>query len=115
MTSNIHSYLQASTVDIQQIPIIDIEPLINRSDPQKVADQIGAVCEEIGFLYIKNHGIKKDLMEKINKYSQEFFSLPLEEKNKINIINSGAALRGYIPMYGENVDPSYTKDIQGMF
>ncbi|MFD2883888.1 hypothetical protein ACFS4T_19115 [Pseudomonas lini] len=34
-----------------------------------------------------------------------FFKLPFEEKNKLNVVNSGLTLRGYIPMYAEKRRP----------
>ena len=107
--------LHSKTVSFSEIPIVDVGPLIDGSDPQKVADKIGHICENIGFLYIKNHGVAKELVEAVYAQTEAFFDLPLAEKDKLNIINSGQTLRGYIPMYGENVDPENTRDFKECF
>jgi len=113
--TRIDSSLQSKTTSFSEIPVIDVAPLIDGSDPQKVADQLAFVCENIGFLYIKNHGVDKQLIADMYQLTQQFFALPLEEKQKLNIINSGQTMRGYIPMYGENVDPDNTKDFKEVF
>ena len=115
MTTNIHEYLKAQETNVDDIPVIDVSTLIDGSDPQSVAEKIGHVCENLGFLYIINHGVDKELMAKVKSYTEAFFALPLEEKQRLNIVNSGPTLRGYIPMYGENVDPEYTKDFKECF
>ena len=47
--------------------------------------------------------------------TQAFFDLPLAAKEKLNIIHSGPTLCGYIPFYGENVDPQNTHDFKECF
>lgn len=115
MTVELHSYLNAQQTDADSIPVVDVSTLIDGSDIQSVADQIGHVCENLGFLYIVNHGVSADLMQRMKAYTERFFDMPLAEKDKLNIVNSGPALRGYIPMYGENVDPEYTQDYKECF
>ncbi len=44
---------------------------------------IGKAYEEIGFVAVKNHGISDDLIADLYKYVQQFFSLPLEQKEDI--------------------------------
>lgn len=115
MNTAIDSSLISKTTSFNEIPIVDIAKLVDGSDPQSVAKEIGYICENIGFLYIKNHGVDKVLVEQVYQMAEQFFALPIEEKEKLNIINSGQTLRGYIPMYGENVDPENTKDFKECF
>lgn len=115
MTVDIHSYLNAEITDANSIPVIDVSTLMDGTDPQSVADKISYVCENLGFLYIVNHGVSKELMDRVKSYTEKFFDLPLEEKEKLNIVKSGETLRGYIPMFGENVDPEYTQDFKECF
>src|SRR3546814_20699450 len=41
--------------------------------------------------------------------------MPFDKKNMMNVVNSGPTLRGYIPMYAENVDPENTRDFKECF
>jgi isopenicillin N synthase-like dioxygenase len=58
------------------------------------AKQLQDVCHNIGFFYIKNHGIDPNLIDSMMSISEEFFHLPLSEKNKINIATT-TNFRGY--------------------
>ena len=115
INSHIDSRLASKKISFSEIPIIDISPLIDGSDPQKVAKELAYICENIGFLYVKNHGVDKQLIKDVYALTEQFFALPLEQKDKLNIIQSGQTLRGYIPMYGENVDPDNTRDFKEVF
>ncbi len=107
--------LSSKQTSFNEIPLIDISSLIDGSDPQAVADQIGNVCENVGFFYVKNHGIDRDLVQRMYQMTQKFFDLPLEDKSTLDVANSGETLRGYIPLYGENVDPENTRDVKEAF
>ena len=51
--------VQAKIVDGAAIPVVDFEPF-HDGDPsgkRRVAAEIGAACEEIGFFYLRGHGI----------------------------------------------------------
>ncbi|MGB0943012.1 MAG: isopenicillin N synthase family dioxygenase [Marinomonas sp.] len=113
--SQFDSRLESKSTSFNEIPIIDLAKLIDGSDPMAVAKEIGDVCENVGFLYIKNHGVNKQLIKKAYAQAQAFFDLPLAQKQALNIVNSGQTLRGYIPMYGENVDPENTRDFKECF
>ncbi|MFD1383884.1 isopenicillin N synthase family dioxygenase [Rhodanobacter aciditrophus] len=115
MSTRVDSYLSAQETNFNEIPVIDLSTLIDGTDIESVAKKIGEVCENIGFLYIVNHGVNEQLMEKVKNYTEIFFDLPLEEKQKLNIERSGETLRGYIPMFGENVDPNHTQDFKECF
>ena len=107
--------LASKQLSFSEIPLIDIAPLLNGDDPQGVARQIGNSCEQVGFFYIRNHGVSRTLIERFYTVTRQFFALPFESKNRLNIVNSGPTLRGYISMYGENVDPGNTRDFKECF
>lgn len=98
-----------------EIPIIDVSRLLDGIDPQGVADEIGAACEQVGFFYVRNHGVPSDLVERMYRATEEFFELPFEAKQRLNVAHSGPTLRGYVPTYGENVDPTNTRDFKECF
>lgn len=107
--------LASKQTSFNEIPMIDIAPLIDDSDPQSVARKIGEACEKVGFFYVKNHGVAKELVERMYQLTRQFFDFPFDVKNSLNVVNSGPTLRGYIPMYGENVDPENTRDFKECF
>ncbi|MEG5263999.1 2OG-Fe(II) oxygenase family protein [Pseudomonas sp. JDS28PS106] len=115
MGSNANRSLESKTTSFHEIPVVDLAPLLDGSDPQKVSREIGYICENIGFLYIKNHGVPKSLIQDAYKLTAELFALPYEDKEKLSIVNYGEIFRGYIPMYTENADPKNTKDFKECF
>lgn len=107
--------LVSKEISFSEIPIIDVSPLIDGSAPQQVAEQIRHVCENVGFMYIRNHGVEQELIERMYALSKQFFDLPRTAKDRLNVVNSGPTLRGYIPFYAENVDPDNTRDFKECF
>eukprot|EP01112_Ceratiomyxa_fruticulosa_P013114 TRINITY_DN3669_c0_g1_i3.p1 TRINITY_DN3669_c0_g1~~TRINITY_DN3669_c0_g1_i3.p1 ORF type:complete len:273 (-),score=56.64 TRINITY_DN3669_c0_g1_i3:594-1412(-) len=91
--------------DFQHIPIIDIGAFFNGTpeEQHKVAKEISTVCEKVGFFYVINHGVKKELIDKIKVEMKNFFSLPYPEKEKINKKFSTNA-RGYFGIAEESLD-----------
>jgi len=110
MTTVLEQSTQSKKTNFDDIPVVDIGSLVDGSDIDSVANKLRFVCENIGFLYVKNHGVEQKLIDDMFNITQQFFSLPIAEKNKIHIKNSNLTLRGYIGMYEENVDPENTKD-----
>jgi isopenicillin N synthase-like dioxygenase len=107
--------LASKHIAFNEIPVIDVAPLVDGSDAAIVAQQIGQACEKVGFFYIKNHGVDQSLVDTMYAMTKAFFDLPYDVKNKLNVVNSGQTLRGYIPMYAENVDPANTRDFKECF
>ncbi|MEM7280742.1 MAG: 2OG-Fe(II) oxygenase family protein [Pseudomonadota bacterium] len=115
MSAKIDQRLQSETIPFQEIPIVDISTVVDGSDLHSVARQIGRSCEKVGFVYLKNHGVSKKLIGEMYDMSRQFFALPQHAKDAIHIARSGPTLRGYIPEYGENVDPDNTRDYKEVF
>jgi isopenicillin N synthase-like dioxygenase len=115
VTGATDSRLASRHTAFSEIPIIDIAPLFDGSDPEGVARKIGDVCEKVGFFYVKNHGVPLDLVERMYSATRQFFELPLETKERLHVANSGPTLRGYIPPYGENADPKNSRDLKEVF
>ncbi|RZC52578.1 hypothetical protein C5167_021007 [Papaver somniferum] len=67
----------------QTVPIIDLQkllspvPIIGESE----LDQLHSACKEWGFFQVVNHGIDILLVEKLKSETQDFFNLPMDEKN----------------------------------
>ncbi|MDV7270144.1 2-oxoglutarate and iron-dependent oxygenase domain-containing protein [Thioclava sp. A2] len=114
-TALLDDALCAERVSFDRIPVVDLAPLLDGSDPMKVAKEIRWAFTNAGFMYVKNHGVAQDLVDRTFAQSRAFFDLPLEEKMKLHVGNSGTTLRGYIEVFGENTDPGKTKDLKECF
>jgi len=111
----VDSRLASKQTAFEEIPLIDISALVDGSNPESVAKEIGKACAEVGFFYVKNHGIDQQLIDQMYAATKEFFDLPMDAKQRLNVANSGLTLRGYIPPYAENADPKNTKDFKEAF
>ncbi|ONK73542.1 uncharacterized protein A4U43_C04F32710, partial [Asparagus officinalis] len=80
-------------------------PLIDLSSPDRAstAKSIREACLEHGFFYLINHGIEKETLDRVFAESKKFFSLPLDEKMKLEHSKDHT---GYTPMCSETLDPS---------
>jgi len=92
-----------------QIPIIDVSALISLKSSVQERKNVGIAIHKasthIGFFYIKGHGFSSNETDQILDLQTKFFNLPLNEKNKINMINSDT-FRGY-QNTGTNVTLGY--------
>src|SRR5438309_771389 len=68
-----------------EIPVIDIAPFLGADSAGKarVVAQVKDACEGIGFFSIVGHGVPDGPIEQIRELSNDFFDLPLEEKQKV--------------------------------
>lgn len=66
------------------IPTVDISGFDHGdiSARRRVVDEVGAACEQTGFLVVTGHDVPAALIEEMYASSAEFFSLPLEEKRR---------------------------------
>ncbi|KAJ0965364.1 hypothetical protein J5N97_026502 [Dioscorea zingiberensis] len=96
--------------DFQTIPIIDIGPLLDKSDDPKMAEDKQALevvrlldeaCKVAGFFYVKGHGIPDSLIKEVRDATRKYFALPYEEKIKIKM-TPASGYRGY-QRVGENI------------
>ena len=71
----------SSTVD-QFIPVIDISPLQDGSNPTAVAQALLAASQNLGFIYINGHGIPDDVIATARARAFDFFRSP-EKKNDV--------------------------------
>ncbi len=78
-----------------EIPIIDIRNLHSEkpSDIKKITNDFIDAYSTLGFSYIINHGINKNIIRDVFDASMEFHALPIKEKNKIEL---NALHRGFI-------------------
>ena len=73
---------------------------------ERIAKEIGRACRDIGFFYVRNHGIPAELTDGIFGASQSFFALPAETKDELSIAKSKHN-RGYVGMAAERLDSKH--------
>jgi len=106
--------LAGQLVAFDEIPVIDLAPLIDGSDEAAVAAALGRAAETVGFLYVRNHGVPQDLIDGMFAAAKAFFDQPEAEKARFHIRNSSVH-RGYFPLFEENTDPGLTADLKEGF
>jgi isopenicillin N synthase-like dioxygenase len=105
----------AFSCTLTQIPIIDFAPFIqgDAAARQKVAQQIYAACHEIGFMYLRNSGISKLLLDRLLIQSQQFFDLPVAQKEQV--ARSPETNCGYVGFQKERLDAAKLWDLKEAF
>src|SRR6266540_4625183 len=100
----------------EAIPVIDLsswstEDIVIR---KRLAQSVNTVCREVGFMYVKNHGISQSEIDQVFKEARRFFSLPNEKKLELHYMQTGGH-RGYLPMGVESTDPTANADLKEGF
>ena len=81
------------------IPVIDFSPMLS-SKPEKrreIAPEIRKACMEVGFFYLKNHGIPNAVTRRAHQAMRRYFALPREEKLKQHYLTTPNH-RGYVAL-----------------
>ncbi len=78
-----------------EVPQIDAGPLFDRDIPSATAGELACACEEVGFFYVRNHGIPGALIEDMRREASLFFKRPMSEKMLIKL---DQRMRGYLPL-----------------
>lgn len=79
------------------IPVVDFAQWTDSDGPNRlrIAKEIVAACQKVGFVYIVNHSLSVSLLDEAFHWSQLFFDLPQEEKLKAPHPEGWAVHRGY--------------------
>ena len=80
-----------------KIPVIDYGPYF-AGEPgalERLAEQVRYACENVGFLYVLNHGVPQEIIDRGFAASRRFHALPLEEKLNLRLNQNNI---GYMPM-----------------
>jgi len=78
-----------------EIPLVDMAPLVENAPDAAhiVARGVGRYATEVGFFYIKNHGVSPALIDDLLASARRFFALSDEEKTRIRV---NGLHRGYV-------------------
>ena len=67
---------------IEEVPVIDLGC---QSLTESTASSLLKACNELGFFFIRNHGVSKEFYEKLISGADELFSSPEETKQKLTM------------------------------
>lgn len=82
-----------------QVAVIDLADLRHPDIAvrRQLGERIAAVCEDVGFFYIVNHGVNEARIASMFELGKTFFALPETDKQAISMARS-RDYRGYLPM-----------------
>ena len=94
---------RAEPIDVGEVPVIDIAPLRDGTNPGAVGADLARAATEVGFLYVRNHGVDAALVERARRTAIEFFRLPEEAKRRAgtNQFHHGYLKPGSTRMYDD--------------
>ncbi|XP_069138899.1 uncharacterized protein [Argopecten irradians] len=107
---------------VTEIPVVDLSPyglgVVNEDtvDPSTIrslADDICGAFKDIGFCYIKNHGIQQSLIDQMKAVSRTFFEKPVEYKT--NFTRPETANHGWVAVERESLNPERPGDYKEAF
>ena len=94
---------KAEPIDVGEVPVIDIAPLCDGTDPLGVGIELARAATEVGFLYVRNHGVESGLVERARQCALEFFRMPDAAKREAgtNRFHHGYLKPGSTKMYDD--------------
>jgi isopenicillin N synthase-like dioxygenase len=101
-----------TSVDIASIPVIDITPLRDGSDPQGVARDLLAASQNLGFIYVSGHAIPQGVIDEARAQAFEFFRSPEDKKARFAI---SAKHRGWLARGGARMQDDAEADLKESF
>ena len=98
---------EARKIDFSDIPVIDIGAMLGDDDAAKseTAAKVREAATNVGFFYVKNHGVPEDVTETAKATAERFYALPEDIKNRYDVMKTKRH-KGYVPVGGLSADPS---------
>ncbi len=106
------AYARAKKVDADVIPVIDIAPLRDGTDPNAVAQALHAASKGLGFIYITGHGIPDNIIEAARESAYAFGRSPDAKEQTIEI---SPAHRGWLGRGGAKMQDNAAADLKESF
>lgn len=97
---------------IAEVPILDFAPLNSGGDIGAVAAEMRRACETIGFFYVANHGVPKEIFDGMFDVTRKYFNVPAAQRAAHPIDRRIG--RGFMPQ-GINQQTGYAADIKECF
>ena len=102
----------ARPLDSATIPLIDIAPLRDGTGAQAVAEALHRASREVGFIYIRNHGMDPAVLGEARAEALAFFRAGEAQKRQVRI---SAAHRGWLGRGGAKMQDEARPDLKESF
>ncbi|MEM6463223.1 MAG: 2OG-Fe(II) oxygenase family protein [Pseudomonadota bacterium] len=99
-------------VEAEQIPVIDIGPLRDGSDPIRVAKALHRASREIGFIYVANHGIPEAIIDAARSTAMGFFRSDPGAKETVAVAGTH---RGFLSVGSAKMQDDAKVDLKESF
>jgi len=98
------------------IPVLDLAPSFTDSPVERkaVAWEMHKACRDVGFFYVRNHGIPAELVAAQFAASKAFFGLPLAQRMAVGMARSRNKA-GYEGIGGQTLDTDAPPDLKESF
>lgn len=106
------AYATAQPTNKQQIPVVDLTSLRDNTDPTRVAAALHAASQNLGFIYVSDHGITDDVVEHARASAFEFFRQSDESKSSVLI---SAQHRGWLKPGASKMEDDAKADLKESF
>ena len=103
---------KARKTDPDAIPVVDITPLRDGSDPIAVAKALHAASSGLGFIYIRGHGIPASAISAARQSAYQFFRSSPSEKETVCV---SPRHRGWIGVGGAKMKEGVRPDLKESF
>ena len=105
-------FAAARAVDPGTIPIVDLAPLRDGTDPEGVARALLDASRRIGFLYVTGHGIPPGVTDTLRETAYRFFRAPEDARRTVAV---SAKHRGWIGRGGARMEDDARADFKESF
>ena len=106
------NFAAAKKIDASKIPVIDLTPLRDGTNPIIVAKALHAASKDLGFIYIKGHGIPEQVIENARENALAFFSSSDDLKEAVRVSKKH---RGWLSKGGAKMKDGAKPDLKESF
>lgn len=82
-------------LDFSEIPQIDAAGLLSGHETGDLIRDLATACTDVGFFYLRNHGVPPELITDLRNQAAIFFNQPMADKLRLKV---DPRLRGYLPL-----------------
>jgi isopenicillin N synthase-like dioxygenase len=76
------------TVDFTSIPVIDLGKAEDAATRPRVLEELQHVLLNVGFLYVRNHGVSEEVIQDLVTALPVLFNLDVRDKKEVALSNS---------------------------